>query len=143
MKRTPRLVLVTSAIALVTLFLSSLVSAHSVTVDGAAGADWFSKSLLPRTNAGHILRNASNQGEYAWKDVAGTATRAGDQRIAGTSNITRAVDLVQFRVTGDAQNLYFMAETEFIPLGTSGLNLPQFQIAIDTAAGGTSTLVDP
>src|SRR5262245_42014270 len=142
MKRTPRLVLVTSLIALVTLFLSSLVSAHSVTVTDSGTADWFPKSLLPRTNAGHILRNGSNQGEYAWHDAVGTATHAGDQRVVGTTNLTRAVDLEQFRVTGDAQNLYFLAETEFIPLGTAGLNLPQFQIAIDSAAGGTSTLID-
>src|SRR5262245_39732956 len=110
MKRTPRLVLITSVIALVTLFLSSLVNAHPVTVNGSAGTDWFPKSLLPRTNAGHILRNASNEGEYAWKDAAGTATRVGDQRlINATQSITKAVDLTQFRVTADATNLYFLA----------------------------------
>jgi uncharacterized repeat protein (TIGR01451 family) len=147
MKRTPRLVLVTSVIALVTLFLSSLVSAHPVTIDGAAGADWFSQSLLPRANAGHILRNSSGQGEYAWKDVAGTATRAGDQRIIPdpTQSITKAVDLNQFRVTADATNLYFLAEMDVIPTSIPNGKLPQLQIAIQTPTGAhaNSTLISP
>jgi uncharacterized repeat protein (TIGR01451 family) len=147
MKRTPRFVFITSVIALLTLLMSSIVSAHTVTVNGA-GADWFSKTQLPRTNAGHILRNASGQGEYAWSDVVGTATRVGDQRVDATTPFTRAVDLEQFRVTADATNLYFLAELEFIastsnPVPSS--KLPQLQIAIQTPSGThlNTSLVSP
>jgi uncharacterized repeat protein (TIGR01451 family) len=137
-----------SLIALMSMFLANLASAHSITVDGAISTDWIS-AKGPRANSAHIVRDTSGRGEVIWNDTATTATKIGDERIASaspTAIYTRSVDLEQVRVTGDATNLNIIVALNFVPtlnvVGTS--KAPQIQIAIDTGNGANNTsLVDP
>lgn len=151
MKRTPRFVLAMSLIALMSMFLANLASAHPITVDGAISTDWIS-AKGPRANSAHIVRDTAGRGEVIWNDTATTATRVGDQRIASasaTAFYTRSVDLEQVRVTGDATGLNIIVALNFIPangssnpIGTS--KAPQIQIGINTGNGATNTsLVSP
>ncbi len=117
--------------------------AHLVTVDGNP-VDW--PMISPaQVNLGHICRNATSNGEYVWKDMPG------DERTNFASPDTR-VDLVEFRVTADQTNLYFMARMTDIDLA-EGDGAPMVQVAIDldrTSGSGTewfggfgNTQVDP
>jgi uncharacterized repeat protein (TIGR01451 family) len=120
--------------------MAQLASAHPVVVDGlntsvGGKPEWL--GVGPRTNTGHIIRNAAGQGEYAWND------QVGDVRFAATDTFTKAVDLIGFRVTADQTNLYVRAVFDAIPQNTPSGSRPQLQVAIDTGAGGSSALVDP
>jgi uncharacterized repeat protein (TIGR01451 family) len=132
--------LVLSLVALAALLLTQLAAAHPVVVDGqntpvGGQPEWFGAG--PRANTGTILRNAAQQGEFAWKD------RPGDVRLGATDTFTKAVDLISLRVTADPSKLYVQAVFDAIAQSTPAGKLPQLQIAIDTGAGGATTLVDP
>ena len=96
-------------------------------------------------NLGHIARDTARQGEYVWRD------NAGDERTDFASPDPR-VDLLAFRVTADASNLYFAAVMSDINQAT-GEGAPQIQVALDmdrlvnsgepTLGGNADTEVDP
>ncbi|HUK64997.1 MAG TPA: FlgD immunoglobulin-like domain containing protein [Dongiaceae bacterium] len=111
------------------LGLGPAAQAHTITVDGSA-ADWtgvpallFDTAQLSHDGAGHC--------EYVWLD-AWRDTPAALGNVPG-------LDLVEFRITGDTQNLYFMALTRGTTT-TSGAGAPMLQIAMRT---DTSSLVRP
>ena len=96
--------------------------AYPVTPDGNAG-DWV-MAPPPSPNLGHIGRNLAGQGEYVWRDAAGDESAAFASPDPG-------VDLLEFRLTADRDNLYFTAVLSNVTIA-SGQNAPQIQIAIDT-----------
>ncbi len=109
----------------VTLLLWSLdtpAMAYTVTVDGD-GSDWV---MTPTTqvNLGQIARDTAGQGEYTWTD------NSGDERTSFASPDPN-VDLLQFRITADRDNLYFTAAMSDIITAT-GRSAPQIRVAIDT-----------
>lgn len=118
--------------------------AHPVLVDANA-ADW-PLVTAAQGNLGHICRGSGPIGEYVWIDVGG------DERTDFAVPDTR-VDLVQFRVTSDQENIYFLAQMTDIPDQPTGDGAPQVQVAIDAnppGGGGTDwfggfaeTQVDP
>ena len=98
--------------------------ARTITVDGDP-SDWASGFLPYNINTGHVRRDPGSPapGEYAWKDNSpehsgGTA----DERSDFVMGPDTSVDLSQFRVTGDATNIYFLAcMTDITPANTSGI----------------------
>jgi uncharacterized repeat protein (TIGR01451 family) len=96
--------------------------AHSADVD-AITTDW-PMAAPTQVNLGHIGRNAAYEGEYVWYD------NPGDERTDFASPDTR-VDLVEFRVTADEDNLYFVAVMSDVTQA-NGDGAPQIQVAIDT-----------
>ena len=96
--------------------------AYPVTPDGSA-SDWV-MAPPPWPNLGHIGRNLAGQGEYVWRDAAGDESAAFASPDPG-------VDLLEFRLTADRDNLYFTAVLSNVTTA-SGQNAPQIQIAIDT-----------
>ncbi len=109
------------ALSLLFLSLDPPALAHTVTVN-ANPADW-PMAAPGQVNLGHIGRNATHQGEYIWRD------NPNDQRTDWGGN--EQADLLEFRVTADSANLYFMAVmSDITQLGGNGV--PQIQVAIDT-----------
>ncbi len=96
--------------------------AHPVTVDGSA-AEWFTREATS-DNLGIIARNATNQGEYVWRDAAAD-TRTD---LAATETIA---DLTRVRVTGNATGLSFLFVLAS-PTATTAVDPVQIQVAIDT-----------
>ena len=95
--------------------------AHTITVDGAAG-DWFG-TPLGFADAAQLSRDAAGHAEYVWKDASqDTRSGLGDQP---------GLDLVEFRVTGDTQRLYFLARLRG-PATLSGAGAPLLQVALRT-----------
>jgi hypothetical protein len=95
--------------------------AHPVTVD-ASSADWFGVTVST-ADVAQISRDAAAHAEYVWNDASNdTRPEVGDQP---------GLDLVQFRVTGDSQRLYFVALTRG-SVATSGAGAPMLQIALRT-----------
>ena len=112
------------------LFLPATIFGYTITVDGDP-ADWLMTSPAA-ANLGHICRNATSNGEYLWRD------EGSDERTDFSNPDTR-VDLVEFRVTADQANLYFMALMTDIDQ-SEGDGAPQVQVAIDfdrVSLGGT------
>ncbi|PKN24687.1 MAG: hypothetical protein CVU65_11115, partial [Deltaproteobacteria bacterium HGW-Deltaproteobacteria-22] len=109
--------------------LPSTTNAHPVTVDGTS-IEWDAFPPTTFANLGHLVRNASSEGEYVWNDLAG------DHRtdLGGGGN----VDLTRFRVTGDATNVYFLAKFSDITQ-TFGDGVTQLQIAVRTTGAGGQT----
>lgn len=112
--------------------------AHYITVDGSS-ADWFS-SVASSADLGRICRNASGQGEYAWRDASG------DERT-DFSNPDSGADITAVRVTGTSSGVAILIATTAAP--SSNI---QAQVAIDLdrvagsgqnyLAGFADTLVD-
>jgi uncharacterized repeat protein (TIGR01451 family) len=96
--------------------------AHSADVD-ASSTDW-PMAAPAQVNLGHIGRNSAYEGEFVWND------NPGDERADFASPDT-GVDLVEFRVTADEDNLYFVAVMSDVITAT-GNSAPQIQVAIDT-----------
>lgn len=119
-----------------------LASAHPVTVDGIP-TEWTGLGAGPNEdNIGHVIRTSTGRGQFIWAD----ATQ--DQRPSASPLITytQEVDMRQVRVTGDADNLsIYVSLRSVTQVDGAQLNVdvPQIQIAIDTAAGGTDALVAP
>lgn len=101
------------------------VLAHSSTVDGDA-ADWFTPVPLPPVNNGHVMRNASYEGEFIWQDAVG------DHRDVGDDPDTN-YDLTELRITADDTNLYFLLRFDDL----TNADLPYISIAVDTTRDGT------
>ena len=108
----------------------SLAQAYSITVDGDP-SEWV-LSAPTITNQGRIARNTAGLGEYIWNDASG------DARSDFASPDSR-VDLTEFRVTADADYLYFLAKVQDLNQA-SGDGAPQIQIAIDRPPGGETWL---
>lgn len=123
---------------------ASPTAAHGgIAIDGSA-SDWGnlgngSCPSAPSDNSGQVLDLShtdcglgANAGtEYVWTDALG------DQRTdhwGGTGNL----DLTQLRITGDANNLYFLLRSSDI----TNCNAQYMAIAIDSAVGGTTFLPD-
>jgi uncharacterized repeat protein (TIGR01451 family) len=117
-----------AALGIVAIFVfmspSQRALAHSIDVD-AIDVDW-SMAAPGQVNLGHIGRNTVYEGEYVWSDAVG------DERTDFTApNPDTRVDLTEFRVTADGDNLYFMAAMRALTYST-GSGAPQVQVAIDT-----------
>ncbi len=124
-----RSVLMVASCAVALGFVPGL--AHPIMVDGNP-PDW-PLTTASQGNLGHICRGAGPIGEYFWVDVGG------DERTNFSSPDPR-VDLVEFRVTADQDNLYFMARMTDIPDQPTGDGAPQIQVAIDIdRASGSGT----
>jgi len=108
------------------LALGGLVFAYTITVGDGLLTDW---TLTPPStaNTAHVARSqdAAKEGEFIWLD------HSGDDRndFSNPSRDTR-VDIVQFRATATATDLYFLIKMTDIDL-TTGDGAPQVQIAID------------
>ena len=99
--------------------------AHPVTVNGSLN-DWITSFPTPPTNNGHVMRNASYEGEFIWTDASG------DQRTDGDDPDSN-YDLTGFRVTADSTNMYFLLR--FADL--TDASRPYVGIALDTNRDGT------
>ncbi|MBC7228602.1 MAG: DUF11 domain-containing protein [Thermoflexales bacterium] len=104
--------------------------AHPVNTDGAL-TEWTMAQPIT-VNLAHIGRNSAQEGEYIWRDMPG------DERTDFGSPDTR-VDLLQFRITADETNLYFLAVMNNIDQAT-GNGAPMVQIAVDTTRDGSGNL---
>lgn len=137
MRKAARLVLACALVlALSVAVLPPPVMAKTITVDGDP-SDWSFGFLPYNINTGHVKRDTGSPapGEYAWKDNSPDHTNgSADERTDFVMGVQDPrVDLSQFRVTGDATNIYFLACMTDIPAGaTSGAGAPQVQVAIDT-----------
>ncbi|HJZ49210.1 MAG TPA: hypothetical protein VKE41_18660, partial [Roseiflexaceae bacterium] len=140
MKRNRVTALLLSLALLAGLWASSNALAHLVTIDGVLG-DWFETGSITKPgtvnlNTGQVARNPAQQGEFIWRDVFN------DHRvITSTTTITRDVDLRTFRATGDSANLYLYLNVGSVN-NLSGPKAPEFQVAIDTAPGGNTNLIN-
>ncbi|MFL5800590.1 MAG: hypothetical protein ACJ8CR_02490, partial [Roseiflexaceae bacterium] len=125
----------TSLMLLLSVLLVGNVGAHPVVLTSPltglldkSRAEWFGTIYgePPDAGTGMIERNSLNQGEFVFND----AIR--DQRlITSTNDVTKAVDLDWFAITGDANNIYFLVKPDRI----SGVTLsptPEVMISIDT-----------
>jgi hypothetical protein len=130
MRKAAQLVLAcTLVLALSVAALPPPAMATTITVDGNY-SDWNYTSLPYNINTGHVARDTGSPapGEYGWQDSA-----ADERADFGGGGPDTRVDLSQFRVTGDASNIYFLACMTDIPSGaTSGAGAPQVQVAVDT-----------
>lgn len=141
MKQNRAMTLLLGLAMLAGLFVSANAIAHPITIDGTIG-DWFETSPItkpgayPNPNTGQVARSPAQSGEYIWRDIYN------DQRvITSTATITHDVDLRTFRVTGDATNLYLHLNVATV-FNISGPKAPEFQIAIDSAPGGNTNLIN-
>lgn len=140
-----RIIRVGFAVLTVLLLATVLASAHGgIAIDGSAG-DWAnlgngSCPSAPGSNSGSVLNvthtdcglGANGGSEFVWTDATG------DQRTdhyGGSGDM----DLTQFRVTGDATNLYFLLRFSDI----TNCNAQYIAIAINSNdASGTTFLPD-
>jgi len=81
------------------------VSAYTITVDGDP-SDWAADASAQAVNTGKYYATASG-GEYVWKDIEGDDTGNGTYTYPTTYNGMEA-DLLEFRVTSDANWLYML-----------------------------------
>ena len=102
--------------------LDTPAMAHTVTIDGDDD-DWV---MTPTTqvNLGQIGRDIASRGEYVWTD------NTGDERTEFATPDPN-VDLREFRITADGDNIYFTAIMSDIITAT-GRAAPQIRVAIDT-----------
>lgn len=118
--------------------LGGAASAHPVSVDGS-GADWTSVGPAPtEKQEGHIVRNGSQKGQYAWRDAGG------DNRTVPLETVPGETDLRQLRVTGTATTLYVYAQFASVTAVT-GSRAAQLQLALrtDLSAIGSTSFVSP
>jgi MYXO-CTERM domain-containing protein len=114
------------------LLWSDLAFAHTITVDGDP-SEWdvagWEMDAPSQDNLGHIGRDLVDQGQYIWTDAAR------DERTVFTDpSPDPRVDLIEFRITSDLTDLYFLARFTDIPAGPGrhyGDGAPLVQIAVD------------
>jgi len=85
-------------------------SAYTITVDGNPN-DWLADASAQPVNTGKWYYNvAANpySSEYVWKDEGGDDTGDGDYTYPTNWNNTACADILEFRVTWDANNLYLL-----------------------------------
>lgn len=105
------------------LCLTQLAAAHTITVDGLDD-EWLPRQPIA-ADLGMIVRNASGHGELVWRDASSDARTL-------LSNPENEADMKSFRVTGDADNVYFL-----VGLPDAHSTTPvQVQIAIDLGLQG-------
>ncbi|MDP3804538.1 MAG: glucodextranase DOMON-like domain-containing protein, partial [Candidatus Omnitrophota bacterium] len=91
------------------LFLQNLSSAetegsvagHTINVDGSIG-DWIGTAPAKPNTA------VIDKGEYIWKDETGDDTGNGKYTYPTNKAFAKGADLLEFRVTWDSQNVYFL-----------------------------------
>jgi len=110
------------------LFNSTYTSAQAITIDGDP-SDWIPNNYLiapDQYNLAHIVRDTNGFGQYIWND------KPGDERTFFATPDNR-VDIIEFRVTGDTANLYFLIHLADIPPdSTNGFGAPMVKITFDT-----------
>jgi uncharacterized repeat protein (TIGR01451 family)/fimbrial isopeptide formation D2 family protein len=102
---------------LLSVFSVANVGAFTATIEAPTNtpsrAEWDFAKQPDLAGEGIIQRNATQQGAFVFNDATG------DQRVVAqnstfiTDRITREVDLDWFSVTADANNIYFMAKTDY------------------------------
>lgn len=97
------------------VLLPQMLFAHIISVDGDI-SDW--DGTPPAEDNSAVV----SEGEWVWKDAAE------DQRSDNPS-----VDITEFRVTADTENLYFLIKFRELALGTTDITYPLVQVAIDYA----------
>src|SRR5438309_1612054 len=93
--------------------------AHPVVVDGMS-TEWFARQA-PSDNLGLVARNATQQGEYIWRD------QAADTRTDLATPETEA-DLTRVQITGTPTGLAFLFQVTNTTPATPSV---QVQVAID------------
>jgi hypothetical protein len=78
-------------------------------------------------NIGQVGRCCTDEGEYIWTD------RAGDERTDADRGPDSDKDLIEFRVTADASNIYFRVRFQDI----TNADYPYLAIAVDTTLDET------
>ncbi len=101
---------------------SYLARAHPITVD-ASSAEWSSRTPN-EANTALVVRNATDQGEYVWRDAAA------DERTSFAAPDAR-VDIREVRYTATATDLNALVKVGSLPI-TSGADTIQVQLAIDS-----------
>lgn len=77
------------------------LAGHTIKVDGSIG-DWIGAApAKPNTTA-------IDNGEYIWKDEIDDDTGNGKYTYPTNKAFTKGADLLEFRVTWDSQNVYFL-----------------------------------
>ncbi|MDI6884567.1 MAG: PGF-pre-PGF domain-containing protein, partial [Hadesarchaea archaeon] len=101
--------------------MSGFVEAGTRTIDGSSG-DWV--GTAPTTINSYTI----SAGELIWKDNTGDErTDLSPPDLTTPDNL---VDMLEFRVTADTENVYFMVKMNDIWLA-SGDNAPMVQVAVD------------
>ena len=101
---------------------SYLGRAHPITVDGSS-AEWSTRTPND-VNTGLVVRNATDQGEYVWRDAA-----ADERTIFATPDAR--VDIREVRYTATATELNALVKVASLPIA-SGAETTQVQLAIDS-----------
>ncbi len=78
------------------------VTGHSIDAMDKRITDWIGVS--PETENADIYSN----GEYIWRDAKGDDTGAGQYTLPINAGLQNATDLLEFRVTFDDKNVYFL-----------------------------------
>ncbi len=78
------------------------VTGHKVNVMDKRITDWLGEA--PKKDNTGVISN----GEYIWKDAAGDDTGNGKYEPPTHKDLQRATDLLEFRVTHDNKNVYFL-----------------------------------
>ena len=103
------------------------LSGHTIRVDGSI-TDWV--GIPPaKPNTGVI-----SKGEFIWNDAVDDDTGNGKYTYPENPAFAKAADLVEFRITWDAVNVYFLIKTAMPGDPRSGYRI----IAIDTGSAGGS-----
>jgi hypothetical protein len=131
----------TSLMLLLSILAASTVGAHPVTVvdtnttlHDRSRNEWFGTIYGEPAVAGlgMIERNNTNQGEFVFNDYLK------DHRILTTTNeLTKSTDLDWFAITGDVDNIYFLAKVDSIKAITAN-PVPELMVSIDTGAGANN-----
>ena len=74
---------------------------HTIKVDGSIG-DWIGTAPAKPNTA------VIEKGEYIWKDEAGDDKGNGKYTYPTNKAFAKGADLLEFRVTWDSQNVYFL-----------------------------------
>ncbi|HEX5691035.1 MAG TPA: hypothetical protein VFX76_13570, partial [Roseiflexaceae bacterium] len=131
----------TTLLLLLSTLAAGIVGAHPVTVVDTATTlpdrsrnEWFGTIYGEPADSGlgMIERNSTNQGEFVFNDSLK------DHRVlTNTNELTKSTDLDWFAITGDVDNIYFLAKVDSIRAVTAN-PIPELMVSIDTGAGANN-----
>jgi uncharacterized repeat protein (TIGR01451 family)/fimbrial isopeptide formation D2 family protein len=102
---------------LLSVFSAANVGAFTATIEGPTNtpsrAEWDFAKQPDLAGEGIIQRNATQQGAFVFNDATGDQRVVTQNAVRITDKITREADLDWFSVTADANNVYFMAKTDY------------------------------
>jgi uncharacterized repeat protein (TIGR01451 family)/fimbrial isopeptide formation D2 family protein len=102
---------------LLSVFSVANVGAFTATIEGPTNtpsrAEWDFAKQPDLAGEGIIQRNATQQGAFVFNDATGDQRVVTQNAVRITDKITREADLDWFSVTADANNVYFMAKTDY------------------------------